>query len=84
MQNYPQLKTNILGFDFKHPLGIAAGFDKNAKVIDPLFKQNCAFVEVGTVTPKGQKGNKKPRMFRLYRDKAVINRSAVHRDRNDG
>ena len=70
----PILTQNIFGLEFKNPVGIAAGFDKNAIAINPLLKQGFGFVEAGTVTPLPQPGNPKPRIFRLPRDKAVINR----------
>ena len=67
------LHQHIFGFDFFNPLGMAAGFDKNAEVIDALFNLGFGFVEVGTVTPEPQYGNKKPRVFRLKEDNAIIN-----------
>ena len=68
------LHTNLKGLSFSNPLGIAAGFDKNAELIDPLLKIGFGFVECGTVTPKPQYGNDKPRIFRLKKDNAIINR----------
>ena len=68
------LHTNVKGLSFSNPLGIAAGFDKNAELIDPLLKIGFGFVECGTVTPKPQYGNEKPRIFRLKKDNAIINR----------
>ena len=68
------LHTNIKGLNFSNPLGIAAGFDKNAELIDPLLKLGFGFVECGTVTPMPQFGNTKPRVFRLKKDNAIINR----------
>ncbi len=62
------------GLGFDSPVGLAAGFDKNAEVCTECFTQGFGFVEVGTVTPKAQKGNPRPRMFRLREDEAVINR----------
>ena len=62
------------GKKLENPIGIAAGFDKNAEVYNPLFKLGFGFVEVGTVTPKKQYGNPKPRVFRLVEDQALINR----------
>ena len=56
------------------PIGVAAGFDKNAEVYNPLFNLGFGFVEVGTITPKPQFGNPKPRVFRLEEDEALINR----------
>ena len=58
--------TVLFGKKIKNPIGIAAGFDKNAEVYNPLFKLGFGFVEVGTVTPLEQYGNPKPRIFRLY------------------
>ena len=68
------LKTKLLGKEIPNPIGIAAGFDKNAEVYNPLFKLGFCFVEVGTVTPLSQYGNPKPRVFRLEEDCALINR----------
>ena len=68
------LKTLIFGKELINPIGIAAGFDKNAEVYNSLFKLGFGFVEVGTVTPKSQYGNDKPRVFRLEEDEALINR----------
>ena len=68
------IKTSIFGKDLYNPIGIAAGFDKDAEVYNPLFKLGFGFVEVGTVTPKNQYGNEKPRVFRLEEDNALINR----------
>lgn len=68
------LQNTVLGMDFKSPLGLAAGFDKNAEVVDAVLKQGFAFAEAGTVTPKPQPGNPMPRLFRLPEDRAVINR----------
>jgi len=67
-------KTNLFGKEINNPIGIAAGFDKNAEVYNPLFKLGFGFVEVGTVTPLEQYGNPKPRVFRLVEDQALINR----------
>ena len=68
------LKTKLFGKEIPNPIGIAAGFDKNAEVYNPLFKLGFGFVEVGTVTPLSQYGNPKPRVFRLEEDYALINR----------
>ncbi|XP_026234271.1 dihydroorotate dehydrogenase (quinone), mitochondrial [Anabas testudineus] len=73
-QDPASLEVNVLGLKFKNPVGIAAGFDKNGEAIDGLYKMGFGFVEVGTVTPKPQEGNPKPRVFRLLADKAIINR----------
>ncbi|KAK3562023.1 hypothetical protein QTP86_024798 [Hemibagrus guttatus] len=68
------LEVNVLGRRFGNPLGIAAGFDKHGEAVDALYRLGFGFVEVGTVTPKPQEGNPKPRVFRLQADQAVINR----------
>jgi dihydroorotate dehydrogenase len=67
-------KTKLFGKEIDNPIGMAAGFDKNAEVYNPLFKLGFGFVEVGTVTPLKQYGNPKPRVFRLVEDQALINR----------
>jgi dihydroorotate dehydrogenase len=67
-------KTTIFGKELSNPIGIAAGFDKNAEVYNPLFRLGFGFVEVGTITPLKQYGNDKPRVFRLVEDEALINR----------
>ncbi len=68
------LETSLLGKKISNPIGLAAGFDKSAEVYNSLFKFGFGFIEVGTVTPKQQLGNPKPRIFRLEGDKALINR----------
>lgn len=68
------LGTNILGLHFENPVGLAAGFDKDAKLIDELKCFGFGFIEIGTLTPKPQPGNDKPRLFRLRADQALINR----------
>jgi dihydroorotate dehydrogenase len=70
----PRLATSFCGFDLPHPLGLAAGFDKNALVVPGLFRLGFAFVEIGAVTPRPQAGNPRPRLFRLRREQALINR----------
>ena len=70
----PVLRQRLWGRDFANPIGLAAGFDKDAEVWAPMLAQGCGFVEIGTVTPRPQPGNPKPRLFRLGRDRAVINR----------
>jgi len=70
----PMLGTQALGLRFNNPVGLAAGFDKNAEVMDAMLAQGFGFVEAGTVTPKPQPGNPKPRIFRLAEDQAIINR----------
>jgi dihydroorotate dehydrogenase len=69
-----RLKTSLCGLNFPNPLGMAAGYDKNAEVPDALLGLGFGFAEVGTVTPLAQAGNPKPRIFRLVEDEAVINR----------
>ncbi len=69
-----KLERKLFGLTFPNPVGIAAGFDKNAAFFNELGSLGFGFVEVGTVTPKGQSGNEKPRLFRLPKDKALINR----------
>ena len=68
------LETTFCGKKLSSPVGVAAGFDKNAEVYNPLFNLGFGFVEVGTITPKPQYGNPKPRVFRLEEDEALINR----------
>jgi dihydroorotate dehydrogenase len=71
--SHPSLQTECFGLMFNNPVGMAAGFDKNAEVVDALAGQGFGFVETGTVTPLPQPGNPRPRMFRLREDKALIN-----------
>ena len=73
-REYALLKTRLWGRDFAGPIGLAAGFDKDAEAIDALLAMGFDFVEVGTVTPRPQAGNPKPRLFRLAEDHALINR----------
>jgi len=68
------LRTRVAGLDFPTPVGLAAGFDKDAEVPEQMLSMGFGFVEVGTVTPKPQSGNLRPRLFRLTEDRAVINR----------
>jgi dihydroorotate dehydrogenase len=70
----PRLAVSALGLDFPNPLGLAAGFDKDARIPDTLLKLGFGFVECGTLTPRPQDGNPQPRLFRLEADGAVINR----------
>jgi dihydroorotate dehydrogenase len=70
----PVLAIRVWDLDFACPIGLAAGFDKDAEVIDPMLRAGFGFVEAGSVTPKPQPGNPKPRLFRLTEDRAVINR----------
>lgn len=73
-QDYKNLQTKLWNLDFFSPIGMAAGFDKNASAFATLSKFGFGFVEVGTVTPKSQIGNDRPRIFRLTEDEAIINR----------
>jgi dihydroorotate dehydrogenase len=68
------LKTRVAGLDFRSPIGLAAGFDKDAEVPAHMLSLGFGFVEVGTVTPRPQAGNERPRLFRLKQDRAIINR----------
>jgi dihydroorotate dehydrogenase len=70
----PSLKMRVAGLDFPSPVGLAAGFDKDAEVAEQILRLGFGFVEVGTLTPRPQEGNPKPRLFRLTEDRAVINR----------
>lgn len=70
----PEKPMNAMGLRFSHPVGLAAGFDKNAQYLNALEKLGFSFIEVGTVTPRPQSGNPKPRLFRLPRAAALINR----------
>lgn len=72
--HYAELATEIAGLKLPNPIGLAAGFDKDAEVIDPMLAAGFGFVEAGSVTPRPQKGNPKPRLFRLDEDEGVINR----------
>ena len=72
--NHPALERELFGLKFKNPVGLAAGFDKDARLIDELSCFGFSFIEIGTLTPKPQSGNDKPRMFRLPTDQALINR----------
>ncbi len=70
----PSLRTRVAGLDFPSPVGLAAGFDKNAEVPEQMLGLGFGFIEIGTLTPRPQEGNPKPRLFRLRADQAVINR----------
>ncbi len=76
----PKLAVRAFGLNFPNPVGMAAGFDKNAEVPDALLRLGFGFVEIGTVTPKPQSGNPRPRLFRLERDEAVVNRMGFNND----
>ncbi len=72
--NDPRLEREVFGLTFKNPVGLAAGFDKDAKLYNELHNFGFGFIEIGTLTPKGQSGNPKKRLFRLKSDSAIINR----------
>ncbi len=76
----PRLATRLAGVDLPNPLGLAAGLDKNARVVAALGRAGFGFVEVGAATPHPQPGNPRPRLFRLSRDRAVINRFGFNND----
>jgi dihydroorotate dehydrogenase len=71
---HPRLRSRVAGIDFPNPIGLAAGFDKDAEVFGQVLRLGFGFAEVGTLTPRPQAGNPRPRLFRLAEDKAVINR----------
>ena len=73
-QSFKNLNTTFCNIKLKNPIGLAAGFDKNAEVIKGLFKLGVGLIEIGAVTPKPQYGNRKPRVFRLQKDLAIINK----------
>ncbi|MEM7438741.1 MAG: quinone-dependent dihydroorotate dehydrogenase [Pseudomonadota bacterium] len=75
-----RLRTTLAGMDLPNPVGLAAGFDKNATAIAPLLQSGFGFVEVGAATPRPQPGNAKPRLFRLTQDRAAINRFGFNND----
>lgn len=77
------LEQRVWGKVFSNPIGLAAGFDKNAQIIDPMLSQGFGFVEIGSVTPLPQRGNPRPRLFRLQKDKAIINRMGFNNDGMD-
>jgi dihydroorotate dehydrogenase len=79
----PKLAVRAFGLNFPNPIGMAAGFDKSAEAPDALLRLGFGFVEIGTVTPKPQIGNKRPRLFRLERDEAVVNRMGFNNDGAD-
>ena len=79
----PKLAVRAFGLNFPNPIGIAAGFDKNGEVPDALLRLGFGFAEIGTVTPKPQSGNPRPRLFRLERDEAIINRLGFNNDGAD-
>jgi dihydroorotate dehydrogenase len=78
--SHPSLQRELFGLHFNNPVGLGAGFDKNALYLHELAALGFGFVEVGTVTPKAQPGNDRPRLFRLPEDKALINRMGFNND----
>ena len=76
----PRLHTTFAGLTMPNPIGLAAGLDKNARAIKPLLNKGFGFIEVGAITPLPQNGNPKPRLFRLAKDKAIINRFGFNND----
>ena len=75
-----RLRKTLFGITFENPVGLAAGFDKNASMYNDLAYCGFGFIEIGTITPKGQPGNDKPRLFRLKADEAIINRMGFNND----
>merc|ERR1719433_474780 len=80
---YTRLSQEIWGLRFDNPVGLAAGFDKHAESIDGLLEMGFGFVEIGSVTPEPQEGNPKPRVFRLFEDRSVINRYGFNSEGHD-
>jgi dihydroorotate dehydrogenase len=76
----PQLERVIFGLKFKNPVGLAAGLDKDARIVDEMACLGYGFIEIGTLTPKPQPGNDKPRLFRLPEDQALINRMGFNNE----
>jgi dihydroorotate dehydrogenase len=79
----PRLAQDLFGCHFANPLGMAAGFDKDARVLRPLFELGFGFVEIGTVTPQPQPGNPRPRVFRLIKPRGVVNRLGFNSQGHD-
>ena len=75
-----RLRTQVAGLDLPNPVGLAAGFDKNAQTLEPLTRAGFGFIEVGAATPRPQPGNPRPRLFRLRKDRAAINRFGFNND----
>ena len=78
--NNEKLEREVFGIKFANPVGLAAGFDKEAEFIDEFASLGFGFIEIGTITPKGQPGNPQPRLFRLKADKALINRMGFNNE----
>jgi dihydroorotate dehydrogenase len=79
----PELRTSLAGLDLANPIGMAAGFDKNGEVPVPLARMGFGMVEIGTVTPRPQAGNPKPRLFRIAAAEGVVNRMGFNNDGHD-
>lgn len=77
---HPSLHRELFGIKFSNPIGLAAGFDKDAKFFDEMGDLGFGFVEIGTLTPQAQSGNEKPRLFRLRKDKAIVNRMGFNNE----
>ena len=75
---YPALEKEVFGIKFRNPVGLAGGLDKNGEYFDDLANFGFGFVEIGSLTPEPQPGNPKPRLFRVVRDKAIINRMGIN------
>ena len=78
--DHPKLSRKVFGLNFKNPIGLAAGFDKDAKLYNELNNFGFGFIEIGTVTPKSQSGNPKKRLFRLSEDSALVNRMGFNNE----
>jgi dihydroorotate dehydrogenase len=79
-RDVPRLRVSAFGLDFPNPVGLAAGFDKNAEVPDAALRAGFGFIEIGTVTPRPQSGNPRPRVFRLPADDGLVNRLGFNND----
>ena len=77
-RNYPSLEREVFGIRFPNPVGLAGGLDKNADSYNELSHFGFGFIEIGSLTPKAQPGNPKPRLFRLTKDQALINRMGIN------
>lgn len=77
-RKYPALEREVFGIKFPNPIGLAGGLDKNAECYNPLSDFGFGFVEIGSLTPKPQEGNPRPRIFRLVKDRALINRMGIN------
>jgi len=80
LRTSPALETTLAGMALPNPVGLAAGYDKSAEVVDALARAGFGFIELGAITPRPQPGNPKPRLFRLYEDAAIINRMGFNND----